>query len=90
MLKNIANPKKNINLQKIFIMKEQAKNIKIKKAVLKDYNRIVVSREIGISTIEWSQKGDAFKKLSVYNKSYKTVPTLTSNVGTTILLKNLV
>lgn len=71
-------------------MKDRAKNISIKKTILKDYNRIVVSREIQTLNVEWSQKGDNFQKLSIYNKSYKTVPTLTSNVGTTILLKNLV
>ena len=77
-------------MQKIFKMKDRAKNISIKKTILKDYNRIVVSREIQTLNVEWSQKGDNFQKLSIYNKSYKTVPTLTSNVGTTILLKNLV
>lgn len=90
MLKVIAIKKKYINLQKIFKMKDRAKNISIKKTILKDYNRIVVSREIQTLNVEWSQKGDNFQKLSIYNKSYKTVPTLTSNVGTTILLKNLV
>lgn len=71
-------------------MKEQNKNIKIKKVLLKDYNKIVAFRDLNILNVEWSHKGDTFQKLSVYNKSYKTVPTLASNIGTSILLKDLI
>lgn len=70
-------------------MKNQEKHTKIKKTVLKDYNKIVVSREIQNLNTEWSTKGDNFKKLSLYNDSYKTVPTLSSSIGTTILVKKL-
>lgn len=70
-------------------MKVRAKKIKVRNAILKDYNRIVVSPEVLNSRIEWSKKGDTFTKLSIYNKSYKTVPTLTSSMGTTILLNKL-
>lgn len=71
-------------------MKEKNKNIKIKKVLLKDYNKIVAFRDLNILNVEWSHKGDTFQKLSVYNKSYKTVPTLASNIGTSILLKDLI
>lgn len=70
-------------------MKHLNKNIKLKKTILKDYNRIVVTREHQTVNLEWSYKGDNFQKLSIYNKSYKTIPTLVSNIGTTILLKDL-
>lgn len=70
-------------------MKDRNKNIKLKKAILKDYRKIVVTKELQTINVEWSHKGDNFQKLSIYNKSYKTVPTLASQVGTTILLKDL-
>ena len=89
MLKYIASKIYLCKLPKIFLMKHLNKNIKLKKTILKDYNRIVVTREHQTVNLEWSYKGDNFQKLSIYNKSYKTIPTLVSNIGTTILLKDL-
>jgi hypothetical protein len=77
-------------LRKIFIMKDLNKNNKSNKLILKDYNKIVGTKEFQSIKVEWSHKGDNFQKLSIYNKSYKTIPTLTSQVGATILLNDLV
>lgn len=51
-----------------------------KASFVSDYNTIVRNPQYSAPSIhhEWVKKGDLFEKFTMFNKNYKTVPTLKS------------
>lgn len=86
---NIINNRYFLISLKLFQMKGREKKSQSYKSIVKDYNRIVSTRNSLNQPFEWTQKGDNFKKLSMYNSAYKTVPSLCHSVENGLIFSKL-